>query len=165
MSLPVWPTGLINHLAEPGSWSYKSRPQTARSDFDAGVARVRRRFTRSSSAVGLSIAMTFFEFELFKTFVDEDLQGGSRWFSMPVFQGSSYRTMEVRFKNSEEPYQTAYRGFDLVETSFELETRDSTTVLSSGAIYLLNLWGPEYVGAFSDRLQVLVNDVYPDIWP
>lgn len=163
MATPNWPTGL-NHLANKGSWSFKPRTDSARTDFDQGPARMRRRYTRSFSGVEFSVAMTYLEFEMFKTFVDQDLFQGTKWFNMTVFRGSAYGTTQVRFKSAEEPYSVVERGFNLVDVSLNLETRDNTVVLSTGTVWLIGQWGEVYVEDFADQLQILVNTDYPAIF-
>lgn len=163
MSIPTWPEGL-NHMPEQGGWTFKPIVQSARTDFDAGPSRVRRRFTRSSSEQEVSLVMNHLEFETFKAFVDLELRGASRWFMLPLFQGSIYGQYEARLKDAETPYQATYRGFNTVNVSFTLETRENTLVFDAGVLYMLSLWGPEYSIEFSDQLQVLVNETYPAIW-
>lgn len=162
MTLPTWPTGL-NHMPEQSGWTFKPVVQSARTDFDAGPARIRQRFTRSQSEQEVTVVMDHFEFETFKAFVDLELRGASRWFMMPLFQGSIYGQYEARFKDPQTPYQATYRGFDSVNVSFTLETRTSTRVFD-GEVYMLEIWGPEFSAEFSDLLQVLVNETYPAIW-
>lgn len=159
----VWPSDL-NHMSEQSGWGFTPVTESARTDFDAGPARVRRRFTRSRAEIEMNLAMTYSEFELFKSFVDGDLLQASRWFSMPVFQGSTYRQYEVRFKDATNPYKAAHRGFNLVSVAFTLETRESTALFDTGITYLVGLWGEEASLDFCNRLKVLVNEEYPSIW-
>lgn len=163
MTKPVWPE-VINFRSEHAGWKFKPMTESARSDFDAGPARVRRRFTSSRTEQDLSIVLSYFEFELFKGFVDDTLAGASRWFLLPLFQGSVYATTEARFKDAQSPYQASSNGFDSVTVNFTLETRASTVLYDEAAIYVLSLWGQDYTAEFCNQLEILVNTDYPAIW-
>lgn len=157
MTMPAWPE-LLNELAERGSWSFKTKPQAARTDFDRGPARVRRRFTTQVSETSFTMNLSSVEFEVFKAFVEDDLLGGTKWFTMPVFMGGGYAFGAVRFKNSEEPFTASDGGFDRVKVAMELELRGTGRLLDAGVIDML---GADTVPS---QLHELVNDDYPAIY-
>lgn len=163
MSNPTWPAAL-SHLADRGSWSFKPKLDAARTDFDAGPARVRRRFTRSQAMADFTVTMSYLETEQFKAFVDYTLRGGTRWFVMPLFQGGAYVDTVVRFTKADEPYQVAEVGYDTNRVSMALETQTSSVALSEGTSWLIDQWGLEFTNEYADLLQVIVNEQYPAIW-
>jgi len=163
MTIPTWPEN-CNSLAERGSWSFKPKMQTLRSDMDAGHARVRRRFTQATAEIDFNIVMDYEETEYFKSFVEYDLFGGVSWFTMPVFQGNSYYSMDVRFRNAENPYSISELGFNLNQITMQIETRGNALLISDGAGYLIDLWGADNVEDFLNRIHQVVHVDYPSVW-
>ena len=153
MTIPAWPN-LLNYRIDRGSFKVTPSEDNLMSNFDKGPARVRRRFTKAIPRFEFSITMDTEDVQIFKTFYFYTLQNGVNWFTMPVWDGSSYVTHTVRFS---EPYGISDFSHALSIVSFKLEAREFNIL-------------PEYVvtilGDYSfllDRLQVIVNKKYDDI--
>lgn len=159
----IWPSSL-NHLADQGSWSYKPVVDNARTDFDQGPARVRRRFTSHLSEVDFTVIMTGSEFEIFKTFVWVELLGAARWFSMVVFTGREYTEQAVRFRDAKSPYDASDAGFNRVKASIKIEVRGGAVFYDSAGFWFLSEYGEEFLLSFHDDLQQIVNVDYPSIF-
>jgi hypothetical protein len=92
----------------------------ARSDFDQGPARQRKRFTNSPSYISFTgIARTDL-FPLFKAFYHNKINDGADWFTAKVWDGDTYTTRTVRFR---EPYKASDNTAKAVSISFSLEMK------------------------------------------
>lgn len=160
MTTPNWPLEL-NYLAEKGSWTFKPSPTTARTDFDVGPARTRRRFTRTIINLDFAVVLSYEDFEIFKGFVDYTLYGAARWFTMQVFKGSDYEMSLVRFRSQDEPYTATENGFGQIRITMAMETADNATTIGPFASWLIGHWGLDFTSELQDRLQVAVNVTYP----
>lgn len=157
-----WPENL-NSFAERGSWSFKQKMETVRTDFDSGPSRVRRRFTVATSEATFTIMMNYTEVEYLKIFIDEKLSMGVKWFLMPVFVGGAYKSCVVRFKNSDSPIEIKDNGYNNVLVTLTLEIRDSGNVFDELSKYLLEQYGEAFTVHLCDVLQKIVNIDYPRI--
>jgi len=159
MTTPVWPTTL-NYLAERSSLQFRQSEAQLRSEFDNGPARMRRRFTRQLASASFTIVFTSSEYEVFKTFYQEDLLSGTAWFDLPVYTGDTYQTNTVRFT---EPPSMSDAGYRHVKISAKLELK-RITVLDPAAAWVIGEYGVEFAfGGFADPLQVIVNTDWPSV--
>lgn len=158
----TWPTNL-NGLPERGSWQYRPAPDNARTDFDQGPARVRRRFTTTLAELDFAVVMDYLEFEVFKAFVAYTLYSGTAWFSMSVFVGGEYSTRVVRLRDAKNPYESSDDGYSRIKVSMKLEMRDGGLVLDEATALAIGYYGYDAALVINDGLQQLVNDRYPAI--
>lgn len=116
----VWPQ--INHYGQDGSWNFLASDGRSRvgSQMDNGRTRLRRRFSSNMANVSFSILLSVGEADVFKYFYDNVLDDGTKWFVMPVFDGSAYRTHLVRFVIGSSP-QFSGAGFGSVLVAVQLE--------------------------------------------
>lgn len=156
----TWPDEL-NGLPERGSWQYRPSPDNARTDFDQGPARVRRRFTTMLAELDFAVVMDYTEFERFKGWVAYDLYGGVAWFSMSVFVGGEYVTRTVRFRDAKNPYEGSDDGFGRTKVSMKLEIRDGGLTLDGGGAWAIGEYGFSGLDGVADSLQIAVNVDYP----
>ena len=110
-------------LPEPLLDSYGIEPQsvTARTDMEAGPARVRRRFTSQVDNITTSWILTSAQVTTFKTFFDTDIKDGSEWFDINLDLGSGSNVpCECRFI---ERYSLRALGFGVWRIDARLERR------------------------------------------
>lgn len=102
MALVEWPWPLPYQSLRDGM---KPQPPElrARTDFDAGPARARRRSLVAPWKNPVLWLFTLDEFELFQSFWKESLADGAAWFAMPVFIGRDYVVSECRFVDLPQP--------------------------------------------------------------
>jgi len=154
----IWPEAL-NYVLDRGSFSIEEQ-DVARSDFDDGPALVRTRFTNTTTMYNGTITLTDSEFNLFRGFYKNALASGSRWFSIPLWEGTDYSVHKVRFK---EPYQIRDEGWNQYTLGIKLEVRDYATY-SIFASYLIGLYGVDFViNEMADPLQIIINIDYPQV--
>lgn len=82
MAVVVWPAFLQEFL-NTASFSYAFGDTTIRSENDTGLAKVRRRYTKSVDVIQCSIDIEFDDFSNFENFYDVDLNGGVTRFQYP----------------------------------------------------------------------------------
>lgn len=68
-----WPSALPDC---PQTWSQVDLPNVIRSDVDIGVAKVRRRYTRTRSQFAVSLTLPKAQFDAFETFYRTTLKDG-----------------------------------------------------------------------------------------
>lgn len=103
MANAEWPYALPHQSLRSG---LKPTPPKlrARTDFDDGTARTRRRFRTAPWQMAHRWVWTLEQYELFKSFWSVTLAEGAAWFDMPVFTGAGYAVCACRFV--EEPQAT-----------------------------------------------------------
>ena len=90
MSL-VWPGGLPQHV-DQDSFQYSPESGILRSNMDAGVTKIRRRYTGTVKRYTVSMSMTYSQLELFESFFYNPIghptipgvSGGTDFFEFPM---------------------------------------------------------------------------------
>jgi hypothetical protein len=156
MSVTVnWPTS-INYLVERNAYTIDPHDDNARTDFEQGPARVRKRFTTSRALFTLVWKMSAFELLYFEAFYKYDLANGTRWFNIPIYSPDAYAIREARFNGKYTPSNDG-SAFDW-NVSAVLELRELPTLTQDEYLYL-NAFGGNL--SIEDRLDPLVNIAYP----
>lgn len=156
MTLEAWPFDL-NYLAEIGTYGLEPHDDLTRTEFDYGPAAQRRRFVNSYPKVTFSISMTSLEFETFKAFYHYDLLDGMRWFTMPVYFGSTESVVKTRFTKK---YTVSNAVFDRISVGLSVETKE-LPVFEPYVLYLIKTYGMAGIIYMSDHLDKVVNTDYP----
>lgn len=99
--MPTWPSTLPQ-LPLSDSYSESPQSQVLRSSMDAGPPKTRRRFTAATRAIPMSFTLTNAQVEIFETWFDADIQGGSLPFDMIQPRTGIAVTMLI---SGEPPYQ------------------------------------------------------------
>lgn len=149
--IPQWPENILPYEPTRSTYSLVHQDDNARTVMDVGPRRVRRRFTDTTTHVGVEWHWTALEFEYFRAFYEDDLQSGSLWFDVNVFTGSEYQTKRVRFL---QPFESKDRGYDHWIVRAQLEIRDLGTV-GGGMVWLINEYGLTFV---LDTLMAQTDD-------
>ena len=92
----TWPPSL-NYILDRGSFSIDPHSDLARTEFDDGPQLVRVRFSNPTTVYNGTITLTNSEFMLFRGFYMNALNQGSKWFTIPVWEGNSYTSLKARF--------------------------------------------------------------------
>lgn len=81
MTTPIWPTDLPN----PAATNYQEQPQSQiiRSTVDAGIDKVRRRFTSNTRQFSCTWYLTHDQLGAFESWFNNDLGAGSLAFRFP----------------------------------------------------------------------------------
>lgn len=97
--MPTWPSS----LPAPSAAQYGATRASvlARTDFEAGPARVRRRYTAEIRNVSLQWTLTSAQLQELSTFWAA-IEHGAAWFDMPLTLEDGERTRSVRFVNPPE---------------------------------------------------------------
>jgi hypothetical protein len=82
-------------------YGFKPGNANLRTDMEAGLARVRRRFLTVPTEMQVSWELTMNELGIFEKFYDTDTFNGSAWFNIKLVNGTGEKTYSARFK---EPY-------------------------------------------------------------
>lgn len=128
--MATWPTQLPGGTTE--GYVFEPRAQFARTDMDAGPARQRRRFTSAPTHVQMQWFFTRAQMEIFESWFEHEIAGGSAWFEIPLWGGVGYRMTEVRFFE-ETPYRASLPGPVHFTVEAKLEVR-SRVVLSAAEL-------------------------------
>jgi hypothetical protein len=158
MSAINW-LSFLNYLVERDNYTIDPHDDNARTDFDQGPSRVRRRFTKSRTMIALTWPMNANEMSVFETFYKVDLNNGTAWFNIPIYISDSYVTREARFVGK---YNSKNFGAFDWSVSATLEIRDMPA-FDSGTWYLIKLMlGMVPVETvLTDPLEHWVNVEYP----
>lgn len=114
--MPSWPATLPQHVLEQG-YSEKLEDQTIETQVDAGIAKIRRRYTSANQLFQVTIQMTNAQAQTFETFYRDTLQGGVLSFD---WVHPRYRTAaSFRFRRPPPQYQSV--GSEYVQASMVLE--------------------------------------------
>ena len=129
-----------------------------RSEFEAGPARVRQRFTSVVPTFAFSITMTVNEFEIFKSFYNFTLGNGSAWFFVNLWSGQMYSEHQARFV---EHWKMQDFSYNHVRVTFSLEARN-LHVLSDASSRLLSNFTYEFIcDELKNPLEFSVNNSWP----
>lgn len=111
-------------LPAPLAAGYSGAPANAiiRSDFDAGPARQRQRFTATPHSLDVSWRFTLDEMANFRTFFKTDLHYGTDWFNMNLDLGDGVSVYVVRFT---EPYKYMRNSNKAWDVSGRLEVENA----------------------------------------
>ena len=114
MPTPTFPPQLPNVIMD--DYGFTPGNASIRTDMEAGLARVRRRFTAVPTEYKVTWKFTREELGIFEKFYQEDLFDGTAWFNIPLVNGVGETNHVARFK---EPYsaQTGLREFSWVVTA------------------------------------------------
>lgn len=96
--MAVYPTNLPPPLVE----GYEVAPisQVARTEMEAGAARVRRRTSARNDKVTLAWVFSNAEFIQFREWHDTTINGGASWFSITLNVGMASSSVEARFSET-----------------------------------------------------------------
>lgn len=125
MPTPVFPTTLPNVLMT--NYGFKPGNPNIRTEMEAGLARVRRRFISVPTDFQVQWEFTRAELGIFEEFYENDLLSGSAWFNIKLVNGVGETTYLARFK---EPYEvkTSHREFSwMVTATLEVLSRPLIT--------------------------------------
>jgi len=116
--MAAWPSNFPEPLLE--GYGFKPDENVIRTDFEAGAARQRRRFT----AIGKRVRAAFlFDsdalMDTFREFWRDDIEDGAAWFEMGLPLGAGLTTLGVRFVGV---YEAHPLGGGLWRVSGEIET-------------------------------------------
>lgn len=155
MALAAWPIAAVPYFANGSAFTYAPDPAFARSDYDAGPARMRRRFTDSTVQISFTITMEQLEFELFKSFYKYRIYEGAAWFCLPAFVGSDYIDSTARFVS---PYTVVDVSSDHFAVTCKIEIRN-IFILDDGTLYWVETYGTDdSTLGLLDTLCIIVND-------
>lgn len=104
-------------------YGFKPGNTNTRTEMEAGLARVRRRFLSAPTEINVAWELTRTELGIFEKFYDTDCLNGSAWFNISLVNGTGESTYAARFK---EPYdaKTSNREFGWAVTAkLEVLTR------------------------------------------
>lgn len=89
-------------LPAPLASGFSGAPDKAfiRTDFDAGPARQRQRFTATPHRIDVTWRFSPEQMSTFRTFFSTDLGQGTRWFNMNLDLGSGFAMYVVRFTDA-----------------------------------------------------------------
>lgn len=121
--MPTWPAT----LPAPQVAGYALNPvdMTARTEMEAGPARVRRRSSARVDMVPVRWSMTDAQMEIFRAWFDSptEADGGAAWFSVSLLMGNGgFQTVTARFSGI---WQAPYIPHMRWEVQATLEVRDA----------------------------------------
>lgn len=119
--MPAWPATLPAPLL--AGYGVKPDSAVARTDMEAGPARVRRRFTAVPKRVPLACVLDEAQAAAFVTFWESDLADGANWFDLSVNLGSGVVTRSARFLETYSLDMLIGSG-DLWKLSGQVEVRE-----------------------------------------
>jgi hypothetical protein len=154
----TWPLAPL--LADSSSWGFAAAPEVRATDFSAGPHSEKPRFDRLHHTADFSVLMTGEDFNLFRSWFVLTLHYGADKFTLPVWDGETYSAATVRF---EQPYSAAYVSQELMRVSFRLIALD-LPIIDDAALYLLSLYGGDFIIAWANALHYEVHVHYPSIW-
>jgi hypothetical protein len=111
-----WPSSLPVYVLEQG-YAEKLPEQTIETQVDAGIAKVRRRYTAANRMFNITLQLSNAQAETFETFYESTLAGGSLPFD---WRHPRYGTA-VTFRFRKPAPQHSPIGGEYVRTSFVLE--------------------------------------------
>ena len=115
-----YPSTLPAPLAS--SYSGEAANATIRSDFDAGPARQRQRFTATPHMLNVAWRFTPDEMLAFRAFFKTDLHVGTDWFNLVLDIGDGMATYAVRFTG---PYKYNRNDNKAWDVSARLEVENA----------------------------------------
>lgn len=120
MPNPIWPTSLPQ---APLRSDYREAGPSAilRSETDTGPAIVRRRFTAASRRREVTYRMSEAQLEIFETFFDQTIAGGSLRFDWPDARRDQTVEARMRIETGNEPYTVAGIGAGWYDVTFVIE--------------------------------------------
>jgi hypothetical protein len=104
-------------------YGFKPGNANLRTDMEAGLARVRRRFLSVPSEMQVSWELTPEELGIFEKFYDTDTFGGSAWFNIKLVNGAGETTYSARFKEPYSAKTTAREYMWMVSATLEVLSR------------------------------------------
>lgn len=156
----IWPP-ILNYVLDRGSFSIEPQTSVIRSEFDDGPKMARMRFTNPTTNYNGTLTFTNEEFMVFRGFFMNVLSQGTRWFTIPIWQGNTYAIHKARFTKT---YEIKDEGWDQYTVTISLEVRNYFTY-NTFASYIIGLYGTDFaVNEFADPLQIIVNVTYPNIF-
>jgi len=118
--MATWP----GTLPAPLLAGYGGEPVSAvqRTEFDAGAARQRQRFTDAPDMQSAAWRFTGAEMAIFRAFWTDDLHRGTDWFDITLDIGFGLTLLEARFVGGKFPYN-ALSGMNW-QVNAQLDVRD-----------------------------------------
>lgn len=117
MTISTWPPTLPDYVLEQG-YSEDLEDQTVESQMDAGLAKVRRRFTARVRRFQLTIQMDAEQAETFEAFFHDTLAGGS----LPFDWRHPRTGLSTRFRFRKPVPKLTPVGGEYVRASFAVES-------------------------------------------
>lgn len=165
MTIPAWPTSFDQwSLPTSGSYTLSPVPDVRTSDYDTGPVVMRRRRKTLLHNVQFKIKFEPGDFFAFQQFYTDTIHHGVDKFTMNIWDGEVYQACTVRFNR---PFQGNDYDPARMEIALDLVVLDMP-IISEGAVYLIGLYGPDFVYAFALSIHELVHVEYPaalEGWP
>lgn len=114
----VWPSGLPQYV-ERDSYSETGGVSVLRTPMDSGPAKVRRR-AKFPSQLEMSVDMTSAQVAIFKTFVEDTIQGVMR-FNFPHPRTGNLAEVRIVAEEGGRMYNLRSKGHDRWAVQFKLE--------------------------------------------
>lgn len=148
-------------LPNPTRSGYGLEPQSgsARTDMEAGPARVRRRYTATPTQVALHWIFTEAEFAVFEAWWAQTTQDGSAWVEMPIANGGGINSLSARFIG---PYKAPMRGLGY-EVAARVEVR-TLPQLTAAELEVASAYAPADLLYGSPTLHTLIHTTLPAYW-
>ena len=129
--MPDWPQDYFP--AEPLNSDYAIQiPDTGvRSDFDFGDVEQSKPFANGPATFTVTWPFSNYRYKLFRAWLNWRLGEGERWFTVPIFRGDDYETLQARFVKGS---LTASREGDDWIVKAKLETADLPPADSDNAV-------------------------------
>ena len=147
----TWPTT----LPLPTIQGYGVQPGDAvlRTDMEAGLARQRRRFTNSPSAINVQFLMTRNQFAVFEAWYKFEAKEGAEFFDIDLLGGIGLTTHTARFTRQ---FDAKLRNGIFWDISSELEIRERPT-LNAEALELVLTNEPDLLMGSINALYNVVH--------
>lgn len=120
---------------ETGSYSVQVNTSVARTKFDSGRVRQRKRFTRDFRTMPVSWSFSDEEYGLFQSYYRYALNSGADWFYLNLALGDGIKQYRCRF--IADTYTAKYDGFMYWKVTARVETEDESSPVSQDEISVL----------------------------
>lgn len=160
MATPVYPQILPTPLIS--GYSYQDKNKFIRTKVDEGLARQRRRFTKTPTLVQANILLLRSQLSYFESWYFNEIDSGASFFELRLSLGGYVRTVNARF-TEEYKIKSESDKFRL-SAKLEIEEKPIDPILDADTIELIELYGWVGLEVLIDRLDFWVNSELKEVF-